>query len=128
MPSFIRPARVDVTEDGGGLAFIAAVVAVCAVVAAVVSFVLGHLALILGGLAVVGGGTLTAVLFLRRYMRPAGARTALPATDRTPALPPAPLRALQRPVRALPSPQQVHLHFHGVTAEDAAEIARRELR
>jgi hypothetical protein len=28
--------------------------------------------------------------------------------------------------RALPARQEVHLHFHGVTAEDVAEIIKRE--
>lgn len=65
MPTYIRPARVDVTEDGsGGLVLIAAG---ALAVAAVVAFVLAHLAL-LAAAAAVFAAVMGAVLAWFRWL------------------------------------------------------------
>jgi hypothetical protein len=52
-----------------------------------------------------------------------------PGAARAVALPPGPARAAQplppQQRRAIEQPGQLHLHFHGVTAEDVAAIIER---
>jgi len=96
MPSYIRPARVDVTEGGtGGLVFIAAAIATAA---AVVLFVLAHLVLLAvcaGVFVTVMGAVLTAMQWaasprrLRQHLHPR-------YTASVPA---------RRPARVLPAPR-----------------------
>jgi hypothetical protein len=40
-------------------------------------------------------------------------------------VPAPPLPAAQR--RAIEGPREVHLHFHGITAEDVAAVIKREM-
>jgi hypothetical protein len=68
MPTFIRPARVDITESGSGLGQLAALVAAAAAAVAVVLFVLAHLVLIATGLTFAAAVTVVAVRWLRRFM------------------------------------------------------------
>jgi hypothetical protein len=77
-------------------------------------------AVILGGLALAGGTVLV-------YCR---VRRSLAAGDRPVALPPpAPWRPVQAPTepRALDGPAELHLHLHGVNAQDIAAILRRDM-
>lgn len=126
MPEFIRPQRAIIIE-GGGDGFLAALATAAAVlgIGAVVAWILGHIVVILitaaAGGALIGGGVLATVRFLSRY------------TDCTPERAPQPALPLSvqaailaRPRQAIAPAQHLHFHFHGVSAEDAAAIIRRQ--
>jgi hypothetical protein len=123
VPTFIRPARVEVTEGGGWLGGLVLVAAGAVAVAAVALFVLAHLVLLAGCTAVLAGGTLAAVLFLRRFIVPRSERRKAPIPSVTLA-PPAPVRAPSGARRALATPV-VHLHLYGVSPDDVAAIMDR---
>lgn len=116
MPTFTRPARAEIIEDGGGaIAQAAGAAGVLLTIGAVVTFVLTHLLLLAVASAGLLAGTAAAVCFLRRFIVPRGAR-------RTPAPPPRVLPASVRPAAALPAAQHVHIHLHGLAAQDLAAI------
>src|SRR5262249_31945477 len=116
------------TTDGGGtlavpLAIGATVLAV--MIAGPVAAAVGAVAealvitiIVFGALAAAG----TVLVVWQRSRRPAA-----------PLVTPSPL--IHRPVQPLPgpappaigAPREVHLHFHGIAAEDVAEILRREI-
>jgi hypothetical protein len=117
------------THGGGGfdpmpLLIIIGAIAVAGPVAAAAVELL-HILLIavavIGGLAAVG---LAGVIAFRvhRWRASGTTRVSLPA--------PTTARAVQAPTGPRPAierPQEVHLHLHGVSAEDVAEILRRDL-
>ena len=88
-------------------------------VAAVAGF-LTSLVEVLGAVAValIALVVLVAVLAYRRGWRP----SLNPVVAYTPLPEPVTTRA----ARALPAPQQLHIHFHGLDADQAAEVVRRQ--
>lgn len=143
MPEFIRPKRAIVETGGsdwlGLILALAALTAVVAVAVVLFSFVVAHAVLLgsclLAFVVVVGG---LAVVWGVRYRE----REPLPlprgwsaAADRQlgnqRAALDAPPLALPAARPALRPAQHLHLHFHGVTLEDAAaitEASRRDAR
>jgi hypothetical protein len=94
---------------------------IAAVVAELVHLVLIVLA-VLAGIAGVGVVALAA-FHVHRWRAGGPARVSLPA--------PTVVRAVQAPTEPRPAierPQEVHLHLHGVTAEDVAAIIERRGR
>ncbi|MFI5064732.1 MAG: hypothetical protein ACHP9Z_12240, partial [Streptosporangiales bacterium] len=132
MPEFIRPQRAIIVEGGGsGLELLGPVVVIAALAlaaGAVLLWLVAHLVLIAAGVGVLGIGTLALVQFLKRWMvcvhdvpEPA---TAVRVTRGYPL--PRNLAITQAP-RAIAAPaQHIHLHFHGLPAEDIAAIIRRQ--
>jgi hypothetical protein len=93
-------------------------------VVATVSEIVYVLMIVVAVLAGVGAaGVVGVVLWRWRHPRPDAARAAAlpPRVARGAPPPPEP----QRP--AIEQPAELHLHLHGVSAEDVAEILRREL-
>jgi hypothetical protein len=112
MPEFSNPAHVSVTPRGGGWTGLGLPLAAAGVVAGG-SFIAANLMIITVMAAVLsavtGGVTGSAVLVLRRH-------TVVGWASPRPVMAPA-ARAL--PVMAAP---QVHVHFHGLSAADAAAV------
>ena len=104
--------------DGGGdqLAVLASVAVAGLMIWLIIAFI--------WVIAVAVGLVLVAVIGVCVWMRRHGpdvamvAHAALPAPEATP--------MESRPVRALPAPQQLHIHFHGLDAAQAAEVVRRQ--
>lgn len=120
------------TDDSSGLPTVVLVVFAAVVVAAVAGPVLAALAalinaLIMAALVILGvaaAATAGAVVYRVRHRASSAPpwRTQLPRSEWAPEHPRA-TQAFAQP-RALPPPQQVNLHFHGVSAEDIAEAIR----
>jgi uncharacterized membrane protein YraQ (UPF0718 family) len=120
-------------HDGGGSGLGELVVILLAVallgpaVAAAVAELLHLLVIVLAAVAVLGAAGLAGLLAfrVRRKLEDAaragppnlGAVSPLHRTARA-------ARPLPGPRPAIEAPRQVHLHFHGVTAEDVAELIR----
>lgn len=150
MPTFIRPAQVDVTEDGGWLATPLAILGACLAIAAVAAFVLGHLVLLTvcaAVFAVVMGAVIVGLRWLASPRRlPANRRMTIPRPAPSMITQTADLRIQAIRVNGEPmitgnrhqggnranrltigSPaQHLHIHLHGVPAEDIATILRRQ--
>ena len=117
----MKPSGAHTHPGGGGLALAVAVIAVAAVAVPVIhalTNLIEVLAVIIAALAALGTAALVCLLRLRRQPP----RTLPPQLYGSPSV-----HAVQgRPgPRALPARPEVHLHFHGVGAEDVAEILRR---
>jgi hypothetical protein len=122
------------TTDGGGGLAVAAVVGAAILAAAIAGPVAAAVAelarivvitiAVLGGLALTGGAALV-VLRLRQGRASRTTRVSFPR-----AVPLARAEPLSAPRREAigPSRPELHLHFHGVTAEDVAEIIARQAR
>jgi hypothetical protein len=118
------------TEGGGGGGLGMAVLVILAValigpaVAAAVAELLHLLVIVLVALAALAGaGGLALVAFRVSHRRQETARLLYQVT-------PAPSRPAQLPSEprpAIEAPRQLHLHFHGVQAEDVAAIIARDL-
>jgi hypothetical protein len=76
-----------------------------------------------GVLAGLAGGGLVAIVAVRGRRSLAGGTTRVSFPARAPRRP---VRAATEPRAAIERPAEVHLHFHGVDAEDVAAIIRRE--
>ncbi len=103
--------------DGGGFILVlGGLAAAGAVVWVVITFV-WVIAAILGVTAAVSVATL---VWLARYGADVATvqRSPLPAPEATP-IP-------SRTAQALPAPQQLHIHFHGLDPVQAAEVVRRQ--
>jgi hypothetical protein len=110
MPEFPSPVHVSVTTRGGGIPLELLGTAVAVIGAG--AFVLANLMIIAGVLAVTAAATAISVGMLRRHMVAGWA----PAGTITP--------ARRRPAIAPP----VHVHFHGLSASEAAEILGGQIR
>jgi membrane protein implicated in regulation of membrane protease activity len=71
MPTYIRPARVDITEGGGGVLVLAAAAFAAG---ALVAFVLAHLILIAVAAVVLAAAPLALAMAMRRLIQPRGIR------------------------------------------------------
>jgi hypothetical protein len=91
--------------------------AVAAIAQALVITIAGR-----GGLAGAGG----AAFLVHRARCPQAARTTAASPRPVPWRPSESVTAPRRPAVEPPRKQELHLHFHGVGAEEAAEILRRE--
>jgi hypothetical protein len=114
------------SSGGSGLGTVVAVILAAALlgpaVAAAVAELLHLLVIVLVVLAAVAGAGLVAL----------GAFHVIPSRQEAPRLayratlaPPRPFPVPSEPRPAIEAPRQVHLHFHGVEAEDVAELIRR---
>jgi hypothetical protein len=119
------------TDSGGGGAGAAALVIGAAILAAAIAGpvvaaavelvrLLFIAAAVILGLALAGGAAFVAYRVRQGRTSPV-ADVSLPR--QVPWRSAEPLSASQRP--AIEAPREVHIHFHGVTAEDAAAIVRR---
>jgi hypothetical protein len=103
-----------------GPAVVSAATAVAVAVAELVRIVLITVAVLAG----LGAAGLVALAAVRVHRWRTG------GTTRVSSLPaPPPWRAVQattEPRRAIEAPRQVHIHLHGVSAEDVAELVRRQ--
>lgn len=130
MPTYFRPARVDITEDGGGLPIALLVMAGAAVmvvsaVLAVIAFILGHLLLIISAAVALAGAGVAVLVRLRCYVIPREA--VRPAQIRRTALRPHAAARASAPPRqaAIGAPaQHLHIHLHGVSPDDIAALLR----
>jgi hypothetical protein len=118
--TFIRPARVDITEGSNGLGQLIALAMAVAAAVAVVAFILAHLVFIAIGLAATAAVVLVSVRVLYRHATvidwaPRPQRAAVTAVT---------AEAIPAPQHAAIEAPQYHLHFHGVSAEDIATIMR----
>ena len=114
----------ETTEGGGGggvgMVVVVAVLAVAllgpAVAAAVAELVHLLVLVVVALVAVAGAGLVTLGAWRLRHARQEAPRVVVQATPVPPR--PSPLRS--EPRQAIEPPRQVHLHFHGVQAEDVA--------
>lgn len=127
MPVFNNPRQAIIVEGGGSLGVPLALAGVLAAIVALVAFVLAHLILLAVCTVVLAVATLGIVQVLKRYTVvvhgevPVQRPVTLTATTVRQAIP------ASRP--AIAPTQHLHLHFHGVSAEDAATIiSRREIQ
>jgi hypothetical protein len=102
-----------------GPAVAAAATAVAAAVAELVHIVLIAVAVLLG----LGAAGLVALVAFRVSR---GRHEAARVLYRVTPAPPRPSRALPEPRPAIEAPGQLHLHFHGVEAEDVAAIIQEQ--
>ena len=135
MPEFVRPRRAIIETGGGsewaGLLIVLAVVV--SVVASLVMFVMAHAVLVsccLSAAGVVLGSFLVWCRWIsspKRLLRAGVMPSQQAGIVRQPAASACALPEATS-VRALPSAQHLHLHFHGVTPEDAAAITQASRR
>jgi hypothetical protein len=113
-------------HGGGGLGPVVLVILAVALLGpAIAAAVAELLHLLVIAVAVVGGVTLAAGLALVAFrVSRRGQETARVLYQVTPA-PPRPSPLPSQPWPAIEAPQQLHLHFHGVQAEDVAAIIER---
>lgn len=113
MPTYIRPARVDITEGGAGIGALVLIAAGVAAAAAVATFVLAHLELLAvcaAAFVVVMGAVLAGMRWvasparLRRQLHPRYPAS-LPAPRPARAIPASRPRAIGAPRAAAESPQ-----------------------
>jgi hypothetical protein len=126
----MKPSGAHTHPGGGGTGGAVLVVLAVIVAAAVARPVIDALAelvrLVLIAVAVTGGLALAGgTAFVVYRVRHRGAVRVLPVPRAHPVTWQAaePLPAPQRP--AIEAPREVHLHFHGVSAEDVAELLAR---
>ena len=121
----MKPSGAHTHPGSGGLALAVAVIAVAAVAVPVIhalTNLIEVLAVVILGLGVLGVAALVCLLRLQGHQ---GQARTIP-----PALPPrvygsASVQGRSEP-RALPARQELHLHLHGVSAEDVAAIIARQ--
>lgn len=105
----------------GAVVLVAAIAGPVAAAAAELARIVVTIVAVVAALAVAGGAALLAYRVRHRH-RP----RALPSPGAR-VLPPGAAAPLQEPQRpAIEAARQVHLHFHGVTAEDVAAIIARQ--
>ena len=117
MPTYIRPARVDITGGGRGIGGLVLIAAGLAAAAAVAMFVLAHLAL-LAGCAAAFLAIMGAVIAAMRWV-------ASPKRLRRQLHPQYPARvAAPRPAQAIPAPQPRAIEAPGRSRAADPAIAR----